>query len=447
MLGFEADNLFLLSLWTLLTVVGLAIYMAFQVRAFILAPSAVAVVGSGWILWSQGPADAPLNLGVFFLFSLALTHMISLMMINPHAGGIRIKLITVLSMLLTGWAFFIDGPWGFAGLWLISAIPQALFYEGTQKRPQRVFIAHHALSFLSLLVGLLLLKPVQGEWGLSSLKLLANPDHQVLGIGLLMIAAFIRQGIFPFHLWFKASYKTRPFPLNIGFYVGNLGFFLFVRCIMPMIEARFVEFVPYILGWGIISGLYFANMSFVQTRIRSSVFYVMLSQFSMLFCGLEAGSVTGKAGVLFQFLSYGLSFSGLIACLYLLEWNLGELKTRRFHGLQDGNPFIGLCFLLFCLAGVALPFTMGFVGEDLIFHAVIEKYPFVGLGLILAAALNGLSLFRVYSFLFRGTRDRVLDDRITLAFWQKAAFAMLLVLLFGFGLYPKLLLDHVLSFV
>lgn len=447
MLGFEADNLFLLSLWTLLTVVGLAIYMAFQVRAFILAPSAVAVVGSGWILWGQGPSNVPLNLGVFFLFSLALTHMISLMMINPHAGGVRIKLITVLSMLLTGWAFFIDGPWGFAGLWLVSTIPQALFYESTQKRSQHVFIAHHAVSFIVLVVGLLLLKPEQGEWGLSNLKLVANPEHQVLGIGMLIVAAFIRQGIFPFHLWFKASYKTRPFPLNIGFYVGNLGFFLFVRTIMPLIEARFAGFVPYILSWGIVSGLYFANMSFVQSRIRSSVFYVMLSQFSMLFCGLEAGSVTGKAGVLFQFLSYGLSFSGLIACLYLLEWNFGELKTRRFYGLQDSNPFIGLCFLLFCLAGVALPFTMGFVGEDLIFHAVIEKYPFVGLGLILAAALNGLSLFRVYSYLFRGTRDNMLDDRITLAFWQKAAFAMLLILLFGFGLYPKLLLDHVLSFV
>jgi|GEM_PF-3999622 len=447
MLGFEADNLFLLSMWSLVTVVGLAIYLAFQVRVFILAPSMVAVLGSGWILWGQQASDAPLNIGVFFLFSLALTHLISLMMINPHAGGLQIKVISVLSMLLTGWAYFIDSPWAFAALWFISAIPQALFFEEAHKKSQRVFIAHHLVSFLALLLGLFVLRPSSGPWGLSSLRLLADPRFEVMGLALLILAAFVRQGIFPFHLWFKASYKTRPFPLNIGFYVGNLGIFLFVRVIMPMVEARFMEFAPYLLSWGIVSGLYFANMSFVQTRIRSSVFYVMLSQYSMLFCGLEAGSVSGKAGVLFQFLSYGLSFSGLIATLYLLEWNLGELKSRRFHGLQDGNPFIGLCFLLFSLAAVAMPFTMGFVGEDLIFHAVIEKYPFVGLGLILAAALNGLSLFRVYSFLFRGTREKVLDDRITLAFWQKAAFAMLIVALFGFGLYPKLLLDHVLSFI
>ncbi len=446
MLGFEADNLFLLGFWSLLTIVGLALYLAFQVRAFILAPPVIAVLGSGWMLWGQEAHDGPLNLGVFFLFTLALSHMLSLMMLNAHAGGVRIKLVSVLSMLITGWAYFIDAPWGFASLWLISTIPQAFFFDSKNK-PQKVFILHHGISFLALVVGLYLLMPAQGPWGISNLVLVADREHTALAVGLLVMAAFIRQGIFPFHLWFKASYKTKPFPLNIGFYVGNLGFFLFVKSIMPLIEADLMHFTPFILSWGIVSGLYFANMSFVQRRVRSSVFYVMLSQFSMLICGLEVGSVTGKAGVLFQFLSYGLSFGGLTACLYLLEWNLGELKMRRFHGLQESNPFVGLCFLLFCLAAVALPFTMGFVGEDLIFHAVIEKYPLVGLGLILAAALNGLSLFRVYSFLFRGTRDKILDDRITLAFWQKAAFAMLLILLFGFGIYPKLLLDHVLSFV
>lgn len=447
MLGFEADNLFLLGLWSLLTVVGLALYMAFQIRGFILIPPAVAVVGSGWILWSHGVNDSPLNLGVFFLLSLALTQMLSLMMLNPHAGGVRIKVLSVLSMLITGWAYFIDGPWGFALLWVISTVPQALYFSKTEAHPRRVFVIHHVLSALALFGGLFLLRPSSGEWSLSNIALVSDGQHQAGAILLLILASFIRQGIFPFHLWFKASYKTKPFPLNIGFYVGNLGFFLFVKAITPLLEANYMNFTPYILGWGIFSGLYFANMSFVQRRIRSTVFYVMLSQFSMLYCGLESGSVTGKAGVLFQFLSYGLSFGGLIACLYLLEWNLGELHTRRFHGLQERNPFLALCFLLFCLAGVALPFTMGFIGEDLIFHAVIEKYPFVGLGLILAAALNGLSLFRVFSYLFRGRRETVLDDSIRLAFWQKAAFSLLLVLLFGFGLYPDLLLRHVLSFV
>jgi NADH-quinone oxidoreductase subunit M len=447
MLGFEADNLFLLGLWSLLTVAGLALYMAFQIRVFILAPPAVAVFGSGWILWSHGVNDSPLNLGVFFLFSLALTHMLSLMMLNPHAGGVRIKVLSVLSMLVTGWAYFVDSPWSFALLWGISIVPQALYFSKKESHPRNVFVAHHVLSVLALVAGLYLLEPAQGVWRLSNLTLGSAREHQATAVLLLILAAFIRQGIFPFHLWFKASYKTKPYPLNIGFYVGNLGFFLLVRGVMPIVEANFHHFTPYILGWGIISGLYFANMSFVQSRIRSSVFYVMLSQFSMLVCGLETSSVTGEAGVLFQFLSYGLSFGGLIACLYLLEWNLGELHSRRFHGLQERNPFLGLCFLLFCLAGVALPFTMGFVGEDLIFHAVIEKYPFVGLGLILAAALNGLSLFRVFSFLFRGKREEVLDDTITLAFWQKAAFSLLLILLFGFGIYPELLLRHVLSFV
>jgi NADH-quinone oxidoreductase subunit M len=388
----------------------------------ILLPSLAALVWSVCHLMQEGTPDV----GVFFLLCLSLVHTLLLMMLTPEKGGGRVKIASYLCLAFTAGAYFVEDPWAFAALWILSAVPAMLLFPEKTGRAQITFFVHHLLASFCLCMGFILIAP---------------PAHstQIPGLFLLCLAAFIRQGIFPFHLWFKASYRSRPYPLNISFYMGNLGLFLFMKVILPLVQ----EHATLALIWGMISGFYFANLSFAQRSIRSSVFYVMLAQFSLLFCGLESGTIHGITGVLFQFLTFSLSFSGLIACLYVLEWNLGELRTGKFHGLQEHNPFLAVCFLLFSLASVALPFSMGFVGEDLIFHAIIERHPFIGMGVIVSAALSGLSLFRVYCFLFRGPRNRVLDDHLSLAFWQKLALAVLIVILFGFGIWPDPLLRHV----
>jgi NADH-quinone oxidoreductase subunit M len=448
MFGISAHYFFLLMMWSVMTVTGLVLFSFHPKKIWLVLSPLLAIMGSGWALWHHPQSDGPLNIGLFFLFTLCLMHLLFIMMINSYATPLRVKAIGAASMLIMGWAYFVNDPWVFSILWGVSVIPQVISFWPEQVRARNIYIGHHVLSFVLLLVGLNFLSSTSAlPIDLSSIEQLSHGRVEHILVGCLVLAAFIRQGVFPFHLWFKAGYKTLPFPLNIGLYIGNLGFFFFVKTIMPLLQGAFTDFFPYVMVWGIVSGLYFANMSLVQGKIRSTVFYVMLAQFSILFCGLDSASITGKSGVLFQFLSLGLSFSGLIACLYILEWNVGELHSRRFHGLQQNNGTLSVFFLLFSLCAVSMPLTMGFAGEDLIFHAVIEKYPFVGLGLILTACLNGISLFKVVTFLFRGTRYDSRDDRIEFGIWQKAALGILLVLLFGFGLFPNLLLRHVLSFI
>ena len=253
--------------------------------------------------------------------------------------------------------------------------------------------------------------------------------------------------MFPFHLWFKAAYKTKPFPLAIGLYSMNLGFVLLLRIGLPLLNREASYLFPYAMVGGVLSALYFACMSLVQTRLLSTVFYVMLAQYATLYCGLETVSRFGKAGVLFQFLTLGCAFTGLIGCLYTIEWNVGWLKSRRFHGLQEKNPVLAVIFLLFALCTCALPFSMGFAGEDLIFHAVIEHYPLIGIGLIITAALNGVAMFQTVTFVFRGKRDDPLDATIYLSIWQKTALGTILAVLFVFGLFPSLLLNKILAFM
>lgn len=449
MLGYDKDHLIFLLAWLALTLACLVVYRLWRNKSLLILPPALALLVAGWQLGEATKTSDPSDVGYFFLFVLALLHTLFTMLMDARATDFRTKVASLAGLVIAGFAYFTDNAYVFGVIWVLTILPPLFMFDGGQfPQAKRVFSVHHLLSIICLFGGLLLLgHEMPGFASMQSANSMPYGPGCIAAAVLLMMASLIRQAMFPFHLWFKASYKTKPFPLSIGFYSQNLGFLLFMRLAYPLLAHEMANLSYIAMVCGVLSSLFFASMALVQTRLRSTVFHVMLAQYATLYCGLEVGTRLGKAGVLFQFLTLGCAFTGLIACFYVIEWYFGELKSNRFHGLQEKNPVLSVIFLLFAFCAVALPSTMGFAGEDIIFHAVIERYPFVGIGLIVTAALNGISLWRVVTFIFRGTRTDPLDARLNLSFWQKAALGMLLAVLFGFGLMPETLLRHVLAFV
>lgn len=446
--GYTPDKLGFLLIWSGLTIVCILLQLRLRTRLLVALPPLFSLVMSaGWLALHQISLESGLE--AFFLLILSLLHVMFVMVLDARTTSHMVRTASMLGMLLTGWGYFTDNPYIFAFFWMISTLPSYFAFNKTShQRARLVFLLHHTVSAAAIVGGILVLRRTYP--GFNSMADVIHLPHGIetrLATFLMVIACLIRQAMFPFHLWFKASYKTRPFPLTLGFYAGNLGFMLFMKLALPLMSYEVRDLFPIAMICGVSSALYFANMALVQTRLRSTVFNVMLSQYATLYCGLEVLTDFGRAAVLFQFLTMGCCFAGLISCLYLMEWHMGELRAGRFHGLQEKNPLLASLFLLFSLCAMALPFSMGYAGEDLVFHAVISKHPVVGVGLILAAAINGIALFRVVTFAFRGRRVDPLDSAIAMSIGQKTALGLLLGVLMLFGLFPGWLLQRVLTFV
>lgn len=448
-LGFESVHLRFLVLWLLVSVLCLMLYRWRSYKLLLVAPALLSLGASGLELYRYTLISDSVDIGCFFLFVLSLLHLVVGLMIDQRATDWATKVASLLGFLAAGFAYYTDNIFVFAGFWLLSVVPGLLsFDKAVYRRARLVFLCHHLFSFVCLLLAAFLIRSVDGGFASMRAASLLPVGPELTGAGILLVLASLnRQAMFPFHLWFKAAYKTKPFPLAIGLYSMNLGFLLFLRIGLPVFSRSSTDLFPYAMACGVLSSLYFANLALVQKRLLSTVFYVMLSQYATLYSGLETISRFGKVGVVFQFLTIGCAFTGLIGCLYAIEWNIGSLKSRRFQGLQEKNPVLAVVFLLFALCAVALPFTMGFAGEDLIFHSVVEHYPLVGIGLIISAALNGVSMFQTVTYVFRGKREDPLDATVYFSVWQKAALGMILALLFGFGLVPSLLLEKILAFI
>jgi NADH-quinone oxidoreductase subunit M len=80
------------------------------------------------------------------------------------------------------------------------------------------------------------------------------------------------------------------------------------------------------------------------------------------------------------------------------------MLLSEFHGLYEHTPMLAAFFLLTGLASIGFPGTIGFVGGELLVESAVNAYPYVGLAVVLVAALNGIAVMRAYFRVFTGKR-------------------------------------------
>jgi NADH-quinone oxidoreductase subunit M len=141
-------------------------------------------------------------------------------------------------------------------------------------------------------------------------------------------------------------------------------------------------------------------------------------------------------GALCLWVSVALSLGGLGLTLRALEARFGRLSLDRFLGLYDHSPALAVCFLLTGLGSVGFPGTLGFVATELLVDGAIEANPVVGLAMVLAAAVNGIAVIRVYFLLFTGGRH-VSSISLAITLRERLAVLILALLILGGGFFPQ----------
>ncbi len=177
-------------------------------------------------------------------------------------------------------------------------------------------------------------------------------------------------------------------------------------------------------------------MATVQREARRMFVYVFISNASLVMVGLEMHTDISLTGSLCVWFSVILSLGGFGLTLRALEARFGRLSLSEFHGLSNHSPTLAVCFLLTGLASVGFPGTVGFVSTELLVDGAVESNLFVGLAVVLAAALNGIAVMRAYFLLFTGATH---GSTVALAITPRERFAVLTLaaLILGGGVFPQ----------
>ncbi len=304
-------------------------------------------------------------------------------------------------------------PWDL-GVLLVLAVVPPYFELRRRGSPTRVYVIHMAM-FVGLLVAGLM---TEGE----------------LSLALLMGAVLVRSGTVPVHVWVTDLFKNCSFGTALLVVTPITGMYAAMRLVLPAQPPEWV--LQGIGGVSLLTAVYAAGMSVVQTDARRFFAFLFLSHASLVLVGLELHTTISLTGALALWGSVIVSLGGFGLTLRAIEARFGRLSLSEFRGLYAASPSLAVCFLLTGLASVGFPGMSGFVAAELLVDGAVVASPVVGLVVLVAAALNGVAVLRAYFALFTGDRY---TPRVPLGITvrERGAVLALTVLIFAGGFFPQ----------
>jgi hypothetical protein len=328
----------------------------------------------------------------------------------------RMALINALSLTM----LLVGDPIALAFLWFTAAVPVWLSLRersrlgGPRRGAERVFLFYMLPSGALVVAGAFLLGLGIGQVGLALL--------------LLLLGITIREAVVPFHSWFVDFVDRAPMGLVVAFAAPQLGVYAHLRWISEPLPTD-VGFL--VASLGAVTAIFAALMGAVQMRARRALGYLMMSQTALVAFGLETHSQVARTGTLVAWLVSGVAVSGFAMTLAALEARRGPLHLDRPSGCFDRMPKLATAFLVLGLASVGLPGTLGFIAEDLLVQGSVHEFAMIAYALIVATAINGITVVRAFFMLFMGTRKHTGEHDLVAREWRIMGLVIAVLLLLG----------------
>ena len=197
---------------------------------------------------------------------------------------------------------------------------------------------------------------------------------------LVVVAALIRKGVFPFHAWIPEIFDRGRIGPTVLLCAPQMGSYVTAVLILPRATPEVLHVVAIL---ALVTAAYGAALALVQTDARRACGYLFVSQSALVMAGLDCRSQAALSGSLVLWISSALAFAGLARIVLVLEARRGRLDLSRYHGGFERMPMLALSFLAMGLACTGFPGTLGFVGSELLLGGATAEFPLLGFFVVL----------------------------------------------------------------
>jgi formate hydrogenlyase subunit 3/multisubunit Na+/H+ antiporter MnhD subunit len=297
--------------------------------------------------------------GLAFLFA-ALMALTGLATIAPDLGRSEYpegsSYAALLALLAAGFNFVFSAnlitlclSWGIFDLAFLWALVASDHGESRTRIVPRV-LNFSCLACLSLLAAALLLG--QGDDSLA----IRSSDISTPAFGLILLAALVRVGLYPFHLWIPIGINASlPVKSLLHLVPTSAGLYLLAR-----LSAWINGGLPYGQALTIAGSLAFlidALLAWAETDLSKALSFIMISQVGYAIASLAVDKPPTMVPILLPSLN-------LVLCLGLL------FLSQDRSGLGSLWPRVILSLAIASLVGV--PLTLGFVGRWHLYHFLLR---------------------------------------------------------------------------
>lgn len=390
------------------------------------------------------------------LLTNVLMPIIVLSSFSQNRDGSFFALILLMQMALIG-VFSAADVLLFYIFWELALIP-IYFISALWGGENRVaitikFFLYTMVGSLFMLVAILYLYTLSPEghsFAFDSYYKIALPLTAQVFVFLAFFLAFaIKIPIFPFHTWQPETYTVAPTQgsMLLAAIMGKMGLFGLIKFILPLCPNVLEIYGVYVIGFALV-GLVYASI----IAINQKDFKMLIAYSSMAHVGLIAIAVLTKnqfalEGAIFQMVSHGINVVALFYCYQIIYSRTGTSIIANLGGIATKAPIFAIFFLIIVLANIALPLTNGFVGEFLMLLGIYQYNPLIAFLAGTSIIFGAVYMLWATQRIMYGNVSEATQSFEDVTILEKAVLFPLVILIFGFGLFPNSILHLIEGFV
>jgi NADH-quinone oxidoreductase subunit M len=257
------------------------------------------------------------------------------------------------------------------------------------------------------------------------------------------IAFAIKMPIFPFHTWQPDAYDQSPTATTMvlsGLMV-KMGLFGVLKWILPVFPIAAKAHANMVMVLAIVGIIYASCIAITQNNLKRLVAYSSIAHIGLMCAAIFCDNTMGVQGMIVQMFNHGVNIIGLWIVLDIIEKQTGIKNMNELGGLAHTAPGLTIMLVIIAFANIALPLTNAFVGEFMMFAGLFKFNVWftaiAGISIILSAVYTLKMVQRV----FYGEKSVAAASVVDLKLNQKVALAIVVALIFAFGVYPQPLIE------
>ena len=286
---------------------------------------------------------------------------------------------------------------------------------------------------------------VQAELGTFSMSEITNVadsqfslTFQRVFFPFLMVGFGVLAGLWPFHTWSPDGHVAAPTAVSMvhAGVLMKLGAYGIVRLGVEMMPAGAADWMPVLMGLGMVNVLYGAFSAMGQQDLKYVVGYSSVSHMGYVLLGIATLNSLGMSGAVLQMFSHGIMTALLFA---VVGFMYDRTHTRDIAVLEGMARRMGLTAAFFAVAGLTsmgLPGLSGFVAELLVFLGLFQSRPVLGVLAIAGAAITAVYILRLMAKVFFGRLDERWEGQSDVTRLEGLSSGVLVAFLLLVGLFP-----------
>jgi multicomponent Na+:H+ antiporter subunit A len=263
---------------------------------------------------------------------------------------------------------------------------------------------------LALLAAGVLLGDVSGTASLSAMAaqraaIVASPFYGAT-VALILLAAFTKSAQVPFHFWLPNAMEA-PTPVSAYLHSAtmvNAGVYLIAR-MTPVLGAT-AAWTTAVTAFGAATMVVGAYRSVQETDLKRILAYSTVSALGVLTMLVGVGTREATNAALVYLVAHACYKGALFLVAGVIDHEVGTRDISALTGLGRTMPMTALAGGAAALSMAGVPLTLGFVGKDAAYEALLHashSFPWLLALLVFASILLGLGGLLAGVLPFRGT--------------------------------------------